>query len=332
MRLAILYILCLLCTATLVGQRAVSIGQGTDTLLIGQVYDVPLELTVPQSDIDYVDFSPWREIYNLLYDVDSTRAEKIFDAEMMGSEQLGIAKGQWKISGDQLKALNGSVQIALYTYGYARLSTPLVKLKNGRELAPTDSRVLIVDVPGGLEEQGMQIQLEELKDIIREPVSWRDYLGYAGIALGLLALVLLGRWLLSRKSAPVAAVVEEEPVEIIPAHIKAQASLEKLEAQQLWQSGEEKAYHSALTSIMRTYLDDRYELPAMELTTAQIQRGLQDLSLDGELTSQMVDLLQIADKVKFAKGITGDDINKAFMRMAYEWVAKTKLEGDSTAI
>lgn len=324
MRVGIRFIWVLLVVCTSMGQAQVSIGTGSDTLLIGKAHGVTLELSVPQESIASIDFSSWQELSNLLYDIDSTRAEKTFDAAMIGSEDLGIAKGQWQISGDQLKAMSGKVYVAFYTYGYGKLPTPKVILKNGKAVPPRESRIIIVDVPGGLEEQGMEIQLEDLKDIIREPVSWTDYLGYIGVLLGLVGLVLLFRWVLSRRSTEVEADEVYEEVVIVPAHIKAKAALQELEGKQLWQTGQEKEYHSELTSIMRSYLDDRYELPAMELTTSQIQRQLQELEIDRKLTADMVDLLQIADKVKFAKGVTGDDINKQFMIMAYNWVDQTK--------
>ena len=46
--------------------------------------------------------------------------------------------------------------------------------------------------------------------------------------------------------------------------------LEKLKQAQLWQNGKIKAYYSDLSDILRLYIENRYNSPALEMTTDEI--------------------------------------------------------------
>ncbi len=70
---------------------------------------------------------------------------------------------------------------------------------------------------------------------------------------------------------------KKEPEEIInpdPAHVIAFRELEKLKAEQLWQKGEVKPYYSRLTEIVRQYLENRYTVYSLEMTTSETLEAL----------------------------------------------------------
>jgi hypothetical protein len=77
--------------------------------------------------------------------------------------------------------------------------------------------------------------------------------------------------------------------------------LAELDAQQLWQKKQVKEYYVQLTDIIRGYIEQRFNTPAMELTTdeilykAQYHRELQPYH------SLLANLLTTADLAKFAK-------------------------------
>lgn len=77
--------------------------------------------------------------------------------------------------------------------------------------------------------------------------------------------------------------------------------LRKLEAQQLWQQGLIKEYQSGLTDIIRTYLMERYSINAPEMTTDEVMRSLTNALFDKKYNQELINILQIADLVKFAK-------------------------------
>ena len=86
-----------------------------------------------------------------------------------------------------------------------------------------------------------------------------------------------------------------------PPHEAALAALSKLKEKKLWERGMEKEYFTELTEILRIYLDKRFGINAMEMTSRQI---MQTLGANREVSDkrQMVrQILDMADFVKFAK-------------------------------
>ena len=88
---------------------------------------------------------------------------------------------------------------------------------------------------------------------------------------------------------------------------KATSLLNSLEKKELWQHGEVKAYYSELTDIVRNYIEEAIEIPAMESTTSELIQGLKIASLKKKmnLSKETIDnlfvVLKQADLVKFAK-------------------------------
>ncbi len=107
----------------------------------------------------------------------------------------------------------------------------------------------------------------------------------------------------------------EEEIEVPrePAHIVAFRELEKLRGEELWQKGDIKEYYSRLTCILRQYLDDRYGINSMELTTAEtlyilVRTGFKK----DEQYSKLKMILDGSDLVKFAKHNPGNEIHESF--------------------
>jgi len=171
-----------------------------------------------------------------------------------------------------------------------------------------------------------QVKMDPIKDIIDEPLNiWRDILlPYGGGLLGMLALVGIIYFLVKKigqKEPPV-----PEPVVIIPAHQTALEKLDALEKAELWQKGNIKEYQSQLTYIIREYLENRYDINALENTTVEIKKDLKKLSLDDQLQNELQNILQVADLVKFAKAKPGASVHQEFMEKAKEFVLQTKKE------
>ena len=100
--------------------------------------------------------------------------------------------------------------------------------------------------------------------------------------------------------------------------------LNTLEDKELWQKGEVKEYQSELTFIIREYLEKRFHVNALEMTTDEIMRAVpEEVNPDN-----LKNILQIADMVKFAKANPPADIHSRFMDMAYELVRSTQLKED----
>ncbi|MDE6380958.1 MAG: hypothetical protein K2L11_10835 [Muribaculaceae bacterium] len=77
--------------------------------------------------------------------------------------------------------------------------------------------------------------------------------------------------------------------------------LENLKAKNLWENGMEKEYFTQLTDILRDYLQARFGINAMEMTSRQIMQTLADQEDVREKRSYVRKILDVADFVKFAK-------------------------------
>lgn len=105
---------------------------------------------------------------------------------------------------------------------------------------------------------------------------------------------------------------------------KAMSDLQKLKARKLWENGHEKEYFTELTEILRVYLDRRFGINAMEMTSSEIMQQLTDNHEVKDKRSYVRQILSIADFVKFAKVRPLPDDNIAAFNNAVKFVEETK--------
>ena len=121
------------------------------------------------------------------------------------------------------------------------------------------------------------------------------------------------------------------PVEIIKSpHQIALEKLGTLKESRIWEKGEIKEYHSQLTYIIREYLENRFHIPALESTSLEILRDLKKHILESEMIKSVDDILNIADWVKFAKGIPEENANALALDRAIELVLFTKDDNEQS--
>lgn len=100
--------------------------------------------------------------------------------------------------------------------------------------------------------------------------------------------------------------------------------LNNLKQAQLWEQGLERDYFTQLTDILREYLQGRFGINAMEMTSAQIMdtlKGQKDLDSQKDYVEQ---ILRVADFVKFAKMRPLPDDNIEAFTNALRFVEETK--------
>jgi len=114
----------------------------------------------------------------------------------------------------------------------------------------------------------------------------------------------------------------------LPPHVIALSELDKLKEEQLWQHDKVKDYYTRLTDIIRVYLEERYEVRAMEQTTQEIlvQFKGESSQIKGKLFTGLQKTLDTADLVKFAKYTPLADENHFVLVNAYTLVEETKID------
>lgn len=108
-----------------------------------------------------------------------------------------------------------------------------------------------------------------------------------------------------------------------PFHVVAIEALDELEASSLLERGQVKAYHIRISEIIRAYIEGQLEVPALEMTTREVVRGLRRASLGGAITESLRRFLDRCDLVKFAKLRPGADESRELMPVARSLVAMT---------
>lgn len=168
-----------------------------------------------------------------------------------------------------------------------------------------------------------QAELKDIKDILKQPVTFREMLPWIllAILLGVIIFLLIRYLKNRRKKEPVPDSIWEKPE--IPAHIAAISSLENLKAKQLWEQGQIKQYYIELTGIIRQYIEKRFDVDALEMTTPETMDAMQN-KLESSTWAQLKDLLESADLVKFAKFIPNEHYHTSAMETSFEFVHLTR--------
>ena len=128
-----------------------------------------------------------------------------------------------------------------------------------------------------------------------------------------------------KKNKPVFAK-PKKPKE--PAHIIALRELDRIKNEKIWQKGKTKEYYSEVTETLREYIEDRFNIPAMEQTsdeTLESFRNKRDLVKKQSL-EKLSQILTLADLVKFAKYKPLPDDDNMTLVNAYFFVNETKKE------
>ena len=127
---------------------------------------------------------------------------------------------------------------------------------------------------------------------------------------------------------------EETVLNPDPAHVIALRALEKLREEELWQKGHVKQYYTRLTEIVRLYLENRYNIQSLELTTPETLALVKKSGFkEDELFVRLRTILTGADLVKFAKYNPDASENELHYDYAWDFVSLTrKVEAPEEAI
>ncbi|WP_235837413.1 hypothetical protein [Culturomica massiliensis] len=171
-------------------------------------------------------------------------------------------------------------------------------------------------------------QVEESKgnyDIVSPydaPWSFMEILPYVLWTLLGLVVIAVVVWLVIRYRKHKPLFQREEVV--IPPYVVAIQSLDRLKDEKLWQSGRVKEYYTKLTDTVRQYIDGELGIAAMEQTSFEILRALENNDkVEAQEREKLTGLLQTADFVKFAKATPLPNENAHNLDIAYEFVNHT---------
>jgi hypothetical protein len=202
-----------------------------------------------------------------------------------------------------------------YTIG---ASTIKYKPKNETEWLTAEIGEMKIEVASLLGEEEGQI-----KDI-KGPVAPPSKVFFVLLGILLLGLLAAGFFLYRKfflnKS-------EEMVVKKDPAYVIALRKLDILKAKNFPSQGKIEEYYVELSSIIRYYIEDRFNIRAPEMTTEEFLYNLKDSAdLETRQKSVLREFLTATDKVKFARfSPLPEEIEDSFA-VAHKFVEETKHE------
>jgi len=191
--------------------------------------------------------------------------------------------------------------------------------------------------------------IKDIKGISNIPFSWHELWLYVkkyalsiwlfvkeyalSILVGNLVLLLIGyviwRHIKKKRAQKPLQVVKQKPK--IKPHITALKELEKLRQKRLWEQGRTKEYYSELIDIVRIYIDDQWDIGAMEMVTSEIMEALKVTEIHEDVLKRFHQACTIADLVKFAKYTPLTTDHDMAFKECREFVERTANVGEAVS-
>lgn len=167
---------------------------------------------------------------------------------------------------------------------------------------------------------------EEIRDI-KEPNEMSQPFDKWGTVLALLALLLVSgiAYYMWRRKTDKPIIPFKKRVEIRPAHEIALESLKQLNKKNLIEKKEVDRYYMGLSRILREYIENRYFLKALEMTTSEMLAVLENDGLYKKIGETVQEVLTNSDLVKFARHIPKDSFATVLMEKTMKMVEDTKI-------
>lgn len=167
--------------------------------------------------------------------------------------------------------------------------------------------------------------MKDIHPIIDEPIKFAEVWPLILIILLIIAAIVLAYfWWKKRNKKQIQTRKPQPEKPKAPAHILAFAELDDLEKRQLWQNNQVKKYYIELTEILRRYIERRYGMMALEMTSDEILSKIWNYSVKEENVKILEEVLTIGDLTKFAKHTPSAEDNEKCMDYARQYINKTK--------
>ena len=228
--------------------------------------------------------------------------------------------GEPRVEGDRTVS---SAELVLTAFELGDLEAPAVEIE---VLGADGSTVTLGTDPWpvtvasvGLDEGG---DIRAIKGPLDIPLNVLALLPWlAGVVL--LAGIAYWLWRRSRGRTPDSILAPAAPPR--PAHEIAYEAFRTLEADRLPDRGEIKTFHIRASDIVRAYVEGRFGVDALEMTTGEVLDGLRGHAVDEEVLRDLRRLLERCDLVKFAKDRPGLERCREVIPLGRSLVDRTRV-------
>ena len=139
--------------------------------------------------------------------------------------------------------------------------------------------------------------LRDIKPPLEMPQNLLPYFISGTLILGLVAALLW--YSLQKNRQPLPTPVKDENDTPL-AHEVAYEKLAAIEASDWLKHGDMETYHTQIAHVLRQYIDARYQIPALALTTTGLLQAMLRAEIAAPYIERTQQLLTNCDRVKFA--------------------------------
>ncbi len=246
------------------------------------------------------------------------------DFSEISNDTLTLVRN-WKIDtlkkSDSGMQIQGSIVIAPFEEGEYNLPQIAVL----RESASGKVDTLLFEPPV-LEVKTMPVDtatfvIHDIKGQMGYPLTFREILPWIAALWLVAALVILIVSLVRMRRSRSAGELSHSDD---PPHIVALRRLDRFRGNSFWTPDRQKTFYSGITDALKDYIDARFGVDAPEMTTSELFSALKkEKDITPELYSELRELFERADFVKFAKLIADDEQNAAALPVAVRFVTST---------
>ena len=168
------------------------------------------------------------------------------------------------------------------------------------------------------------------KPIQEVSITWGDIdtLVYSLLIMLILAGVSVFFVIRYRDNKPIIKIIKIEPK--LPPHQMAMKKIDEIKSDKAKLRSDPRAYYTELTDVIRTYIKDRFNFNALEMTSTEIMEHLMQVK-DQQSIAELKSLFETADLVKFAKHAPLMNENDMNLVNAVDFINETKEEEDPNA-
>jgi len=253
----------------------------TSSIMIGDQIVLSLKLDVPDKS----------EIYWPYFTGDSV-AYGVEILEARDVDTLRIADDYMRYHQDLL--------ITSFDSGFYKIRPIPFKFKLKGDTSEYFLQTLPLDLEVTNPEVDLNADIKTIKPPLEAPFTLSEILPHIGIGLAVLLVAAAIIYILVKRKRK-EPILSPRRKPALPAHLQALKDLEEVKRKKLWQAGKVKEYYTLVTDVVRWYIEQRYAVPALEMTTEETFNGLKHADIGNETSGKLHKTLILADLVKFAK-------------------------------
>jgi hypothetical protein len=305
MKKYLVFILLFCCGSSAIGQD-INIRMAFDTSRIFIGDQINFTITVEQPAQEQLEFPAFRDTLTGRIEI------------LNGPDVDSVAVGENRIR------ITEKYLVTSFDSGYYEVDPVYVEVKNFDGIKRFYSDYAMLEVMKyKIAPADTTARIYDIIEPYRAPVTIREIIPWA--LLSLVAAGIIAAFIVAARKRRMKKEGVEEVRIPDPAHVIAFRELERLKAEQLWQNGHFKQYYTRLAGILRQYLENRYGVYSLELTTSETLRELLKTGFKkDERYNRLKTVLTAADLVKFAKYVPMPEENENHFTESWAFVDATK--------